>query len=335
MLPLEKSLRNRLERAIKESRDVAEDAARAALEQLGVGEASPFPHLRDQDRDLRRKLRVHGRQLGDPRNAKTEVQEIDRLIEEVAYEHWHRMLFARFLAENNLLIYVEEASSLLKSDSSLFKVEAASSRLKDADAETPSTHSKEIGYFHPSDAIANLSGNLPHWRQDGVTYFVTFRTADSVPQEKLRQWQIEKEAWLRQHPEPHDAPTRKEYNEKFPKRIQQWLDQGYGECLLRKPVLKNIVENALRNFDGQRYDLDEFVVMPNHVHVLVTPKANHRLSDILHSWKSFTANAINIAAGLSGTFWQKESFDHIVRSPGHWSLPPQMQDTILEKKNFV
>jgi len=104
MQPLDKSLRNRLERTIKDARDIAEDAARATLEQLGVGEAAPFAHLSEQDRELRRKLRVHGRQLGDSLNG-GKVQTMDRLIEEVAYEHWHRMLFARFLAENNLLMY--------------------------------------------------------------------------------------------------------------------------------------------------------------------------------------------------------------------------------------
>jgi Eco57I restriction-modification methylase len=104
MQPLDKILRNRLERTIKDARDIAEDAARAALEQLGVGEAAPFAHLSEQDRELRRKLRVHGRQLGDSLNG-GKIQTMDRLIEEVAYEHWHRMLFARFLAENNLLMY--------------------------------------------------------------------------------------------------------------------------------------------------------------------------------------------------------------------------------------
>jgi len=104
MQPLDKTQRNRLERTIKDARDIAEDAARAALEQLGVGEAAPFAHLSEQDRELRRKLRVHGRQLGDSLNG-GKIQTMDRLIEEVAYEHWHRMLFARFLAENDLLMY--------------------------------------------------------------------------------------------------------------------------------------------------------------------------------------------------------------------------------------
>ena len=104
MQPLDKTLRNKLERTIKDARDIAEDAARAVLEQLGVGEAAPFAHLSEQDRELRRKLRVHGRQLGDSLNG-GKIQTMDRLIEEVAYEHWHRMLFARFLAQNNLLMY--------------------------------------------------------------------------------------------------------------------------------------------------------------------------------------------------------------------------------------
>ena len=104
MQPLDRSLRIRLESTVKEARETAEMAARAALEQLGVGETKPFDHLGESDKDLRRRLRVHGRQLGDSRNAKGE-QEIDALVGEVAYEHWHRMLFARFLAENDLLMY--------------------------------------------------------------------------------------------------------------------------------------------------------------------------------------------------------------------------------------
>lgn len=105
MVTLEKSLRNRLERAVRGAREIAEEAARAALEHIGVGESVPYNHLTDELRDLRRRLRIHGRQLGEFRHPKSGKQHIDRLTEEVAYEHWHRMLFARFLAENNLLVY--------------------------------------------------------------------------------------------------------------------------------------------------------------------------------------------------------------------------------------
>ena len=100
METLDKPIRNKLKHVVVEARDITELAARAALEQLGVGEAMLFAHLTEEERELRRKLRAHGRQLGDIRNSGGE-QEIGRLVEEVAYEHWHRILFARFLVENN------------------------------------------------------------------------------------------------------------------------------------------------------------------------------------------------------------------------------------------
>lgn len=105
MQPLEKNLRNQLERVVKDARDIAEQAARIALEQLGIGAAVAYPHLNDPQKELRRRLRAHGRQLGDQLNTYTQIQDISRLVEEVAYEHWHRMLFAKFLAENHLLMY--------------------------------------------------------------------------------------------------------------------------------------------------------------------------------------------------------------------------------------
>lgn len=105
MQVLEKTLRNKFEQTVMEARDIAETAAQAIVKQLGVGEPRPYPHLNDEEKELRRRLRIHGRQLGDIRDADKETQEVNRLIEEIAYEHWHRMLFARFLTENNLLMY--------------------------------------------------------------------------------------------------------------------------------------------------------------------------------------------------------------------------------------
>jgi hypothetical protein len=102
--PLSKPHRTLLESTVKQARDLAEKAARAALAQLGVGEGRVPDYLDEGQRDLRRRLRAHGRALGDPRQADG-TQELRRLVWEVAYEHWHRMLFARFLAENSLLLW--------------------------------------------------------------------------------------------------------------------------------------------------------------------------------------------------------------------------------------
>lgn len=107
MPPLHDALRRELEKTVIKARDVAEAGARAALARLTVGDREPGAHLGADDRVLRNRLRAHARQLGDRRNERTGEQETDRLTQEVAYEAWHRMLFARFLAENRLLIHPE------------------------------------------------------------------------------------------------------------------------------------------------------------------------------------------------------------------------------------
>ncbi|MDN8001065.1 SAM-dependent DNA methyltransferase [Burkholderia multivorans] len=110
MQALDKDLRSALEKTVKAARKVAEAAARAAVDQLGVGHDKPEPFLSDAEKALRNRLRIHGKQLGDARDSKSTnptygKQEVQRLVQEVAYQHWHRMLFARFLADNNLLMY--------------------------------------------------------------------------------------------------------------------------------------------------------------------------------------------------------------------------------------
>jgi len=174
--------------------------------------------------------------------------------------------------------------------------------------------SAPFAFFDPSQPIDGQAGNLPHWRQNEVTYFVTFRTADSIPREKLLQWEEERAVWLRFHPEPHSDQARHDYHERFPARMEQWLDDCHGACVLARTDIRLLVENALRHFDGVRHRLGEHVVMPNHVHALVMPLAPWALSEILHTWKSYAAKQINRELGQAGPFWQKESFDHIVRS---------------------
>lgn len=104
MVTLSKDLRRILESTVKEARRVAEEGARKAIESLAVHHHEPWTGLSPEQRTLRNRLRAHGRQVGDKRDERRGTQTIDRLVTECAYEHWHRMLFARFLAENNLLI---------------------------------------------------------------------------------------------------------------------------------------------------------------------------------------------------------------------------------------
>jgi carbamoylphosphate synthase large subunit/REP element-mobilizing transposase RayT len=170
--------------------------------------------------------------------------------------------------------------------------------------------------FRPVDPrapVIQTRRRLPHWEQQGATFFITFRLADAVPQKLLRQWKEELETWRKFHPEPWDASTKYEYQKRFHDAREAWLDQGHGECILRRPQIAATIANSLRHFDGDRYALDSFVVMPNHVHVLVRPHEAHSLSEILHSWKSFSAKEINKLRERSGAVWQDENYDRMVR----------------------
>ena len=170
--------------------------------------------------------------------------------------------------------------------------------------------------FDPTAPAGFLrGGQLPHWRQEGTTYFATWRAADSMPKERVDAWFAEREDWLKKHPEPWDIKTEEEYYRLFPERWEKWLDECYGECALARPDLREIVEDTLRHGDGVKYQLDNFVVMPNHVHVLVTPLGDYTLSNAVQDWKSISSHRINKVLGRKGEFWQKEYFDHIVRSP--------------------
>lgn len=165
---------------------------------------------------------------------------------------------------------------------------------------------------------------LPHWTREGATYAVTFRLADSLPKAVLddyrnqRQLHEDRLAQIKKDKGSSDAEeelTRlhKDFSELYSKTVESSLHQGVGECLLAKDGCGEIVESALKFFDGERYQLYAWVVMSNHVHAILRPFAGQELSGILHSWKSFTATQLNQHLGRTGTLWQKESYDHLIR----------------------
>jgi len=168
-------------------------------------------------------------------------------------------------------------------------------------------------------------GILPHWRQDGCTYFVTYRLADSLPQGVLRELKYERDVWLKQrginldlagHREAFMQLTKTDkrlYERFMGQRLNQYLDAGHGNCWLRKPQLGNVVANSLGFFHGNQVLTGDYVVMPNHVHVLMRPLPGYELEKILQSIKSYTATKINRILGLAGHLWMRESYDHIVR----------------------
>ncbi len=156
---------------------------------------------------------------------------------------------------------------------------------------------------------------LPHWTQDGATYAITYRLHDSLPYEMLEQIRSERD-WLArvraQGPRLNDEELL-QAERVYSERMDRFLEAGHGRCLLRDPRVADIVADNWAYFDGDRYHIHTWCVMPNHVHVVVTPHQGYKLPDILHSWKSFSAKGINALLGEDGTVWLDEYYDHLVR----------------------
>jgi|GEM_PF-509907 len=172
-------------------------------------------------------------------------------------------------------------------------------------------------FLNPEAEIKKTLHRLPHWQQSGATYFLTWRLADGIPHAKITELSSDRHHWLKNHPKPWSASEETEYHDRFGQPLDDLLDAGLGECLLAEPDAAKIVSESLRFFHGQRYDLGCFVIMPNHVHVVVTMRAGHELDATVHSWKSFTANKINRLLQRHGPVWQDGYYDRLIRSEEH------------------
>jgi REP element-mobilizing transposase RayT len=166
--------------------------------------------------------------------------------------------------------------------------------------------------------IQKTGNHLPHWQQDQATYFLTFRLADSIPVSLLDEWRKERNLWLMNHPKPWSTETEVEYHKLYSARIDQFLDQGLGSCLLGNSANSAIVAGAFHHFDHTRYLLHAWVIMPNHVHLLLSLGELIDLGETVASWKRFTAKKINRQRDGSGPVWQKDYFDRLIRDWDHF-----------------
>jgi putative transposase len=183
----------------------------------------------------------------------------------------------------------------------------------------------EIQFFDRDADFAITWRRLPHWSQPGTLTFITFRTRDSMPRPVVNAWVRERNRILDQHGIDPGGDWRASLND-LPKAAQmelrflltvRWdshLDCSHGACVLRDSKLAKIVGDSLRMFDGDRYELTDFVVMPNHVHVLAAFESEEAMLSQVAGWKRFTATQINKALARRGHFWQEDQFDHLVRN---------------------
>lgn len=165
------------------------------------------------------------------------------------------------------------------------------------------------------DAVERHYGtNLPHYEIPGAVYFVTFRLHDSLPAEVVEKLSAEREAFLRNACLPLSSEKEEQRRRNYSYQMECNLDRGFGECVLREPAVRETLASILQRFDGDRYLLGDYVIMPNHVHLLMRMRLDLKMRIQCHKWKSFSGREINAVAGRSGRLWQSEPFDHIVRS---------------------
>jgi REP element-mobilizing transposase RayT len=142
-------------------------------------------------------------------------------------------------------------------------------------------------------------GYLPHFDHPGLIQAITFRLADSIPSVLLEAW--------------HGSIDREHR-----KRADEFLDSGHGNCAMRDPRIARIARDTLFHFDGSRYRLLAWVIMPNHIHVLIETIAGHPLDRVVHSWKSYIAKEANKVLGRTGAFWSSDYFDRYIRDADHF-----------------
>lgn len=156
---------------------------------------------------------------------------------------------------------------------------------------------------------------LPHWELEQGTFFLTWRLYDSIPAAAREQLRLESLEMRQRLLESDLDPVEKELIlRRFEERYDQWLDRGYGACWLEVPEVADLIEENLRFHDRKLYRIVAWVVMPNHVHAILRFLGNATLGRVMHSLKSYTSKEANRILGRTGTFWQADYFDRIVRS---------------------
>ena len=153
----------------------------------------------------------------------------------------------------------------------------------------------------------NTRGYLPHYDGEDISQFITLSLADAIPLKVIDRWKKELEHL-----------STKEEQIVMQRRIDAYLDQGYGSCYLKDTNIAALVEDSLLERNGVDYELFEWVVMPNHTHALLRRFGNSEIKDIMEAHKSYTAHEANQYLNRSGDFWMKDYFDRYVRNERHY-----------------
>ena len=152
--------------------------------------------------------------------------------------------------------------------------------------------------------------SVPH-RENKALQSITFRLYDSLPKEVIEEIKLKLD--INEDDDSYDSIQYQRLRQK----IAEYEDAGYGQCFLRDERIAAIMQDTLKHFDGERYQLICWCIMPNHVHVLIEVNEGWSLSRIMHGWRSYTAKEANRILGRTGRFWMEEYYDRYIRDDNH------------------
>ena len=168
-----------------------------------------------------------------------------------------------------------------------------------------------------NESFKIISGEfLPFWTCDRSIYHIVFHLADSVPEHVRRQLLGERDEMITQISEGR-LPTVEERlyaNFLFSDKVDSYLDAGNGMAFMKDPRIADLVQSALLFGHGKDYELYEFAVMPNHVHLIMGFEKGDAVKRIVTGIKSFTGRGINRLLGRKGDVWAKDAYNRIIRT---------------------
>jgi len=167
-------------------------------------------------------------------------------------------------------------------------------------------------FLDPSGEIHKHGSRLPHWQQEGIMQFVTFRLGDSLPESKLAEWRENRGIFLEQNPKPWTPDKEFEFHRRFTQRFEEYLDEGAGSCIFRETETRDLMESILMKFQGEKYIHESWVIMPNHLHLLFKPIVP--MEKLIQAWKSTFSHKFR-----QGSIWQDNYRDTLIRDSKHFA----------------
>ena len=176
----------------------------------------------------------------------------------------------------------------------------------------------ENGFIDFHEDLDITYRNLPHWHQDGKFQYLTCRLADSLPNKVLQIVKDLKEAFMACNPKPWDEKTLQRYHNIVSEKAEHYLSRGYGDCILKNPEVRKILEDAIFFYHGEKFEVNALVIMPNHLHIVLRMLGDNKIEDVLPGILRFSSVKINKLLQREGRVWMKDYFDRMIRSYEHY-----------------